>query len=106
VKKSILAVAALCFATAAAQAAEPAEGPFGKAGVSDQTMAQMRGGTEAQNNAIGVGGCNGLLACQVNGVSEISGNAFSGAAGVITVIQNTGANVILQNATVVNVNIH
>ena len=104
-KKSILTVAAAlsCFAAVAAQAAEPTDGLFGKPGVSDQAMSQLRGGTESSQTAVNVGDCDH---CQVNGVSSISGNAFSGASGLITVIQNTGANMILQNSTVVNVSIH
>ena len=35
--------------------------------------------------------------------NEISGNAFRGASGIATVIQNAGDNVIIQTATVVNV---
>ena len=105
-KKSFLAVAALCLATAAAQAAEPADGLFGKSSGSDQAMAQLRGGAESSQTAIGASGCIGVNACQVNGTADISGHAFSGASGLITVIQNTGANVILQNSTVVNVSIH
>jgi hypothetical protein len=33
----------------------------------------------------------------------IAGGSFSNASGLPTVIQNTGANVLIQNATIVNV---
>ena len=39
----------------------------------------------------------------VTGANGISGGAFSGAAGLPMVIQNTGNNVLIQNATIVNV---
>lgn len=37
------------------------------------------------------------------GNNSVSGDAFSNAAGFVTVIQNTGNNVLIQNSTIVNV---
>ncbi|QYF95888.1 hypothetical protein KY495_02835 [Massilia sp. PAMC28688] len=38
----------------------------------------------------------------VTGANTIAGGALAGASGVPVVIQNTGANVLIQNATVIN----
>lgn len=39
----------------------------------------------------------------VNGHNTISGEAFSGSAGFVNSIQNTGNNVLIQSATIVNI---
>ncbi|WP_152597954.1 hypothetical protein [Novilysobacter arseniciresistens] len=39
----------------------------------------------------------------LSGNNTLSGEAFSGASGINTAIQNSGSNVLIQNATVVNV---
>jgi len=39
----------------------------------------------------------------VTGYNEISAGSFNGAAGVPMVIQNTGNSVLIQNATIINV---
>jgi beta-lactamase class A len=39
----------------------------------------------------------------VTGSNAINDGSFAGASGLATVIQNTGANVLIQNATIVNV---
>ena len=38
----------------------------------------------------------------VTGSNSVAGNAFQGASGIATIIQNSGNNVIIQNATIVN----
>lgn len=40
-----------------------------------------------------------------SGDNIIDGNSFSGASGIVSIIQNTGNNVIIQDSTVVNVSI-
>lgn len=40
-----------------------------------------------------------------NGANSIAGTAFSGASGFVNTIQNTGNNVLIQSATIVNVSI-
>lgn len=100
------AVAMLCVATAAQAAERTAQdNPFGKPAISEEQMSQLRGGAESVQVAAQSGNC-GDNSCNVTAVSSVSGNAFQNAAGLITVIQNTGANVVLQSSTVVNVNIH
>lgn len=39
------------------------------------------------------------------GANSIAGTAFSGAAGLVNTIQNTGNNVLIQNSTIVNVSV-
>jgi hypothetical protein len=65
-------------------------------------MSQLRGGAEVIQNGSQGGDCAG---CSIIENSSVSGNAFQNAAGIITVIQNTGINAVLQNSTVVNINI-
>ena len=51
------------------------------------------GGTVEGNSAVGT----------VGGTNTVTGGAFGNAAGINTVIQNSGANVLIQNGTAVNV---
>jgi hypothetical protein len=97
--------ALLCLAATGAQAASTnaADNPFGGTTVSEETMSTLRGGAESTQTAFGNGVCDH---CNVEGTAVVSDSAFTHAAGLFTVIQNTGINVILQNSTVVNINIH
>ncbi|WP_154668339.1 hypothetical protein [Pseudoduganella violaceinigra] len=74
----------------------------------DERLEQMRGGadispwsdmklsgTVANNSAVNV----------VTGSNTVTDGAFSNASGLPMVIQNSGANVLIQNATIVNVQI-
>ena len=40
-----------------------------------------------------------------NGANMVTGDAFSNSSGIISSIQNTGNNVLIQSATIVNVSI-
>lgn len=57
--------------------------------INDMTLS----GTVAHNSATDV----------VTGTNTINGAAFANSNGLATVIQNTGANVLIQSATIVNV---
>jgi hypothetical protein len=70
----------------------------GLASVSDQDLAQARG--------TGMDDGKGNAQIVLGNSDSIGGGAFAGASGVITVIQNSGSNVLLQNATVVNITIN
>ena len=59
-------------------------------------------GTESGND-LQVGGGGSSL---TTGNNSVNGNAFNGASGFPTVIQNTGNQVLIQNELVVNVNMH
>jgi len=72
--------------------------------VAQDTLEQYRGGSIMKSEAIS----NGLLqdATAVNvatGNNSITDGAFAHAVGLPIVIQNSGANVLIQNSTIVNV---
>lgn len=88
----------------AAAAAKPAEidglGPRVDAGV----LASLSGGADVSAKIT----LNGTVSDNhadhvVTGSNAISAGSFQGAAGVPMVIQNTGNNVLIQNATIINV---
>lgn len=85
--------------------AEPLQGASLGAPVGESTLSQYRGArditfnlqnTEAQLN-------NNQAVNTVSGSNQVTGSAFSGASGLPTVIQNSGNNVVIQNATIVDV---
>ncbi|RUL69529.1 hypothetical protein [Dyella choica] len=77
---------------------------FGPA-VNAGTLQRYSGGNSlVQNNQTLTGTVTGDTASQVStGTNSIGGGAFSGAAGLPSVVQNTGNNVLIQNAVIVNV---
>ena len=85
-------------ATAAASA-----NAFGAAVPAGQLDAQ-RGGADTVNNNMALdGGVQGNVAHHVvTGANSIDSGSFANMAGIPTVIQNTGANVLIQNATIIN----
>ena len=76
---------------------------FGAASDTAQLNAQ-RGGAELVHNEAKLDGLvSGNTATNVlSGANTINDGAFSNAAGIPIVIQNSGANVLIQNATIVN----
>jgi hypothetical protein len=88
---SVAAAPTLMLGTRLATAVPPAQ------------LDQLRGGDNISNTAT----LNGVVAnnAAVNvrtGNNIIDGGAFANATGIPVVIQNTGANVLIQNATVIN----
>lgn len=76
---------------------------FGQS-VSGDALATQRGGTNTNENMTLTGSVDHNSADHVSsGYNTIDGGAFNGAAGMPTVIQNSGNNVLIQNATIVNV---
>jgi hypothetical protein len=72
--------------------------------VTPATLAAMRGGTDIEENMHLHGTVDNNSADHVaSGYNTISDGAFTGAAGVPMVIQNSGNNVLIQNATIINV---
>ncbi|WP_449428694.1 hypothetical protein [Rhodanobacter umsongensis] len=72
--------------------------------VDSTTLATLSGGTEVSEKMTLNGTVSNNSASHlVTGSNAISGDSFSGAAGLPMVIQNTGNNVLIQNATIVNV---
>jgi hypothetical protein len=67
-------------------------------------LAKLSGGTEVTNSMT----LNGTVTNNTDenlttGMNMIGGNSFDGSAGLPSVIQNTGNNVLIQNATIINV---
>jgi hypothetical protein len=76
---------------------------FGVAMSSDQ-LDEHRGGDALISNMNLTGSVEGNLASHVaTGSNSIDGGSFANSSGLPTVIQNTGANVLIQNATILNV---
>ncbi len=90
--------------TAATPSAKPAGlGGWGRSADS-KTLAMASGGNEVSQTII----LNGTVANNtvdhvMTGSNMIGNDAFNGAAGVPMVVQNTGNGVLIQNATIINV---
>jgi hypothetical protein len=103
-----IAIAASLMLGAAQSAADDTVEGFGPVLKSDalQSMRIGEGGfdpavlVEVDNDG-SVGG--NVAQGNLSGQNSISGGAFSNAAGISTVIQNSGNNVLIQNGTAVNV---
>ena len=105
---------ALCLPVAAQ---DPGSQPRGASAVRHQALAglgtpmqadrlaALRGGFEVVKNDMQLAGSVvGNAAVDVSsGGNFIGGGAFANASGLPTVIQNTGSNVLIQNATIINV---
>jgi hypothetical protein len=107
------ALAAFMAVPAAAAPAAPALAPPGlaerpfsapPAAASADVLDKARGGSDAIASDTRLqGSVSGNAATNVNtGANLIQTGSFANAAGVPVVIQNTGANVLIQNATVIN----
>lgn len=72
--------------------------------VAEGRLATSRGGSDIHNNARTIGDVTGNNANHVvTGMNVLQDGAFAHASGITTVVQNSGANVLIQNAMVVNV---
>lgn len=87
------------------QAADSAKALFGAGRVVDnERLQRQRGGVDTSNRNALSGSVHDNAATQVvTGSNTIAEGSFANASGLPTVIQNTGANVLIQNATIVNV---
>jgi hypothetical protein len=76
--------------------------------VATATLAGYRGGTEVVHNEMTLAGTTaGNTAINVaTGTNAISAGAFSSMSGLPVVIQNSGANVLIQNAVILNLQIN
>lgn len=82
----------------------PTRSAFAKP-VDAETLSTLRGGREVTHNDMRLDGITaGNVADHVaTGANTIAGGAFSGMSGLPLVVQNSGANVLIQNAVIVNV---
>jgi hypothetical protein len=89
---------------AASESAATRRNPFGSKPMTAAVLAAKRGGDRVFNDAQLKGVVADNQASNLTtGTNTISDGAFAGAAGLSTVIQNSGNNVLIQNATIVNV---
>lgn len=81
----------------------PAVGRFGPAAAQDE-LARARGGADAIASDTRLQGSvtNNSASQMTTGTNRIETGSFAGAVGLPVVIQNSGANVLIQNATVIN----
>lgn len=102
IETPVLKVPALAPAPAAHRA-----NPLGGAPIASSALAARRGGDErifSENKLKGVVADN-KASNLTTGMNVISEGAFAGSSGLSTVIQNSGNNVLIQNATIVNVQV-
>lgn len=73
-----------------------------------ERLAQLRGGTDVTNNDMALRGTVGsnIASDVVTGTNSISAGSFANVSGIPIVIQNSGANVLIQNATIINLQMH
>lgn len=78
---------------------------FAAAPVDADTLSTLRGGRDITHNDMRLDGITaGNVADHVaTGNNTITSGAFSGMSGLPLVVQNSGANVLIQNAVIVNV---
>ncbi len=83
----------------------PDGAPFAAAPLAAARLEQLRGGTDTVWNDMKLGGAvTGNTAVNVaTGANIITNGSFSNASGLPVAIQNSGANVLIQNATIINV---
>jgi hypothetical protein len=104
----LLAAASFLAATAARPDTPPAPdtAAFGAA-VPDSEMANHRGGTTTISNLndLNASVYNNTALDSVTGSNYVTDGALTGNSGFSTVIQNSGNNVLIQNATILNLQV-
>lgn len=99
----------LAFAPIVEPVSEPAEAPAQDSAMGQSidvaTLADMRGGADIVENDVLIEGRveDNTANRVVTGNNALSGGSFVNSNGINTVIQNTGANVLIQNGMIVNV---
>lgn len=98
------AFVAIGLAPAFSQAALQDAGPLGAPAASER-LGELRGGTNLTVNDMRLNGqTTGNSATNVQtGTNTITDGALSNMSGIPMVVQNTGANVLIQNALILNV---
>lgn len=92
------------FLPGASQSGATRRNPFGSTPMPAAALATKRGGDRVFNDAQLKATVADNQAINVNtGMNLVSEGAFAGSSGLSTVIQNSGNNVLIQNATIVNV---
>ena len=80
---------------------------FGSAAVDTQSLAISRGGAELNLYDIKSDGLvsNNQASNLTTGSNWVTEGSFAGASGFSTVVQNSGNNVLIQNATIINLRV-
>jgi len=80
---------------------------FGSAAVDSQDLAISRGGAEVTLSDLKSNGAvhDNQASYLVTGSNFVTDGSFAGAAGFSTVVQNSGNNVLIQNATIINLRV-
>ncbi len=91
-----------CGGTVAAADGPPA---FDSPPVTDERLAALHAGADTVSNDMRLNGAvtGNATTDVVSGVNTISSGAFSNASGLPVAIQNSGSNVLIQNATIINI---
>ncbi len=103
---STLAAPATAWAAAPPAATQQTPAGFGAAAVPDSELSNFRGGASITN----INDLNGTL-YNNNALDSVTGNNFvtdgalAGSSGFSTLIQNSGNNVLIQNATILNLQV-
>lgn len=79
--------------------------PFGDGQVGSDGLAELRGGAVSNEQMLDGMVRDNQAYNLTTGGNLISEGAFAGSSGLATVIQNSGNNVLIQNSTIVNVQI-
>lgn len=88
--------------TSASPAPLPFSGSYSAVDVSK--LGELRGGSDrvASDQKIGGAVADNVAMNVVSGSNSISAGAFANSSGIPIIIQNSGANVLIQNATIIN----
>jgi hypothetical protein len=93
-------------APAVSAPADMRRNPFGSKPVAGVSLATRRGGDRVVNdNQLKGVVADNKASNLTTGMNVISEGAFTGSSGMSTVIQNSGNNVLIQNSTIVNVQV-
>lgn len=73
-------------------------------GLDDNVLDNLRGGADWQSSDINPNGwvTQNEAANLTTGANFVNGGSFSGSSGFPTVVQNSGNNVLIQNSTIIN----
>jgi hypothetical protein len=73
--------------------------------VTDERLATLHAGSDTVSNDMRLNGAvtENTTSNVVSGANTISSGAFSNASGLPVAIQNSGSNVLIQNATIINI---
>jgi hypothetical protein len=101
--RTAITLAALILSFGPAYASEQKDDPLART-VPDEQLAEERGGEALRINLMDLEAKlnDNVARLNTTGANIVTEGAFTNASGLATVIQNSGNNVVIQNATIVN----